>query len=179
MKKPKPILDFCIEDLRWRKISRLKNHLEQAAAMTLASLPNRFQFPCHVTLLLTTNTTIRRLNRDFRGIDKPTNVLSFPQYDKLKSVRFGTLKEPPHMGDIAIAYQYIVDESNKKHYILIDHLVHLMIHGLLHLFGYDHRMDREANRMERLEKKIMEQLGRPDPYRLDLPLPNHKRTRPR
>jgi probable rRNA maturation factor len=69
------------------------------------------------------------------------------------------------MGDIAIAYRYIVGEAKRDNKILINHLTHLFIHGLLHLFGYDHGLDPEAARMERLETKIMAALGLPDPYR--------------
>ena len=72
------------------------------------------------------------------------------------------------MGDIVLGYQYIVVETEKKHKILINHVTHLMIHGILHLFGYDHRLSADAVRMEQLEQKVMGGLGLPDPY---APLP--------
>lgn len=176
--KPTPsALDLRIEDVRWRRIPRLKYHLELAAATALDSLPKNYRFPCRINLLLSTNAVIRKLNRDFRGLDKPTNVLSFPQFNQLKSVRFDPEMGPVHMGDIAISYQYVVAEAKKTHKILINHLTHLMIHGILHLFGYDHGVEVDANRMERLEKRIMKQLGLPDPYAVLLH--NPKQIRPK
>jgi probable rRNA maturation factor len=157
-------IDFRKDTVAWDKIPRLKSRLQKAADMTLAHLPSRLQFPIQVNLLLTTNAAIRRLNRDFRGMDKPTNVLSFPQIDPVILVRLKRQKHTIELGDITIAYQYIVVEAKNDHKILINHVTHLFIHGLLHLFGYDHRQDPEAARMERLETKIMAALDLPDPY---------------
>jgi probable rRNA maturation factor len=168
----------------WKRIPRLRSHLQKAAEATWAHLPARFQLPCEVGVLLTGDAGMRRLNRDFRGIDKPTNVLSFPEFggkelSKLASypprapTRGGhdaaskiDCTYPIFIGDIALGYQYIVVEAKKDHKILKNHLSHLMIHGILHLFGYDHIHDKDASRMERLEKKIMVSLGLPDPYQL-------------
>lgn len=138
--------------------------MELAASATLARVPKKLRFPATVTVLLTDNKTMRRLNRDFRGIDKPTNVLSFPQFASHQLTKFGKNGRPVPIGDIALAYQYIVVESKKDHKILINHALHLLIHGLLHLFGYDHKTVTAANKMERLEKTIMAGLGLPDPY---------------
>lgn len=148
----------------WSRIKGLRARLARAAQVAQAHLPERLRFPVSANLLLTTDADIRRLNRDFRGMDRATNVLSFPELEPadLKRVKRG--KEPTAVGDIAIAYQYMVSESKKDHKILIDHVTHLFIHGLLHLFGYDHLTDPEATRMERLETKIMAALGLPDPY---------------
>ena len=107
----------------------------------------------NVTLLLTNDGAIRRLNRDFRGIDRPTNVLSFPQWTPRQLSKIGKKGEIVPLGDIVIAYQYVVAEAKKDHKILINHVTHLLIHGLLHLFGYDHTSDTEAGKMERLEKR--------------------------
>jgi probable rRNA maturation factor len=148
----------------WSRIKGLEARLEKAAKITQRHLPKQFRFPATVNLLLTTNAELRRLNRDFRGIDKPTNVLSFPQHESVFLGQFRTKKSPVELGDIAIAYQYIVGEAKKAHKILINHVTHLFIHGFLHLFGYDHIMELEAGRMERLETKIMAALDLPDPY---------------
>src|ERR1700733_473299 len=152
--KPRAILDIQIQAAGWHRILRLRAQLEKAAKKTLMQLPEKFPFPCTITLLLTNDSTIRQLNRDFRGIDKPTNVLSFPQFDPRKLPKKGKEKAPILIGDIAIAYQYVVGETKKNHKILINHLTHLLIHGILHLFGYDHEADTKAVRMERLEGKI-------------------------
>jgi probable rRNA maturation factor len=164
MLKHPVIMDFHIEDPRWRHIPHICAKLEAAAVSTLQQLPKALRFPCTVTLLLTKDTGIKRLNRDFRGIDKPTNVLSFPQFRPEELPKIGRNGEPVHIGDIAISYQYIVAEAENDHKILINHVVHLLIHGILHLFGYDHMAGAEAIRMERLEKKVMAGLGLPDPY---------------
>lgn len=159
-----PQLNILFEDKRWRKIPRLKSRLEKAATVTVGYLPKKLIFPFAVTLLLTSDKQIRKLNRDFRAKDKATNVLSFPQFEPRQLTKIGKQRTPVELGDIIIAYQYVVAESKKTHKVLINHLIHLFVHGLLHLFGYDHGTDAEANGMERLEKRIMAELGLPNPY---------------
>jgi probable rRNA maturation factor len=161
--KPHP-LDISIDAAGWRKIPGLRTRLELATDATFAALPKNLRFPCAAALLLTTDAAVRRLNRDFRGMDKPTNVLSFPQWEAAQLTKKGKARGLVTLGDIVIAYQYVVLEARKDHKILINHTTHLLIHGLLHLFGYNHELDAEAYRMERLEKKIMAGLGLPDPY---------------
>lgn len=164
MSTPPSILDINIMTSGWRRIPRLKARLEKAAQTTLVSLPQSLQFSCAMTVLLTGNEAVRRLNRDFRGADKPTNVLSFPQFEPRKLPKKGKGKDPVYLGDIAMAYQYIVGEASKDNKMLINHVIHLLIHGILHLFGYHHGSDTEAARMEHLEKRIMARLDLPDPY---------------
>ena len=158
-------LDIYIEDKRWRHIPRLRVQLKKAASATLIRLPKHLRFPCMVNVLLTNNEGVRCLNRDFRGIDKPTNVLSFPQFYLSELPKKGKKRERIELGDIAFGYQYVVAEAKKDNKILINHVHHLLIHGILHLFGYDHRLARDAIRMERLEVRIMKGLGLPNPYR--------------
>jgi len=172
-----PSLTITQKSVAWQRIPRLAARLKKAAAVTQTHLPKQLQFPVSVTLLLTTNAAIRRLNHDFRGIDKPTNVLSFPQYEPADLRRLTAVKTPVEIGDIAIAYQYMVDEAKRDHKLLINHITHLFIHGFLHLFGYDHLNDPDATRMERLETKIMAALDLPDPYRdADITEPKRART---
>ncbi len=159
-------LDLQFTDRRWRRIPKLRARLEKAAAVTLAHLPKNLRFPCTATLLLADDKTIRQLNRDFRGFDRPTNVLSFPQFAPRELTKKGKKREPVTLGDVVIAYQYVVAEAEKDRKPLINHVTHLLIHGLLHLFGYDHAADAEADSMERLEKRIMAKLGLPDPYKI-------------
>ena len=174
LKHPK-VLDFHIDDPRWRHIPHICAKLEQASVLTLSHLPKAQRFPCKITLMLSKDAAIRKLNHDFRGMDKPTNVLSFPQFAPDQLAKFGKQKTEIHVGDIAISYQYVVAEAKEQHKILINHVVHLMIHGILHLFGYDHASDAEAERMEKLEKKVMDELGLPDPYLvIDAPKPKTK-----
>ena len=161
---PKNIITINQDSANWSRVKGLRPRLALAAMVTQKHLPKGLQFPISANLLLTSDAAIKRLNRDFRGMDKATNVLSFPQHEPVNLKRFKAPKEPVEMGDIAIAYQYMVSESKKDHKILIDHVTHLFIHGLLHLFGYDHLNDPDATRMERLETKIMAALDLPDPY---------------
>jgi probable rRNA maturation factor len=157
-------LHLQTNSLSWSRIPRLRTRMEKAAQAALAHLPEHLRFPCAINVLLTKNAEIRRLNRTFRGIDKATNVLSFPQFDRSKLPKKGRKRDQIHIGDIALGYQYIVAETKKDHKILINHVLHLLIHGILHLFGYDHRLGAEAVRMERLEARIMAGIGLPDPY---------------
>ncbi|WP_024515131.1 rRNA maturation RNase YbeY [Bradyrhizobium sp. Tv2a-2] len=115
-----------------------------------------------VAVMLTDDAAIRTLNRDFRGIDKPTNVLSFPAPET-----HGADDEDvaPHaLGDIAIAYETLRREAEEEAKPFLNHLSHLAVHGFLHLIGYDHETDDEADEMEALETAILAQLGIPDPY---------------
>jgi probable rRNA maturation factor len=107
-----------------------------------------------VTLLLTDDATIRDLNRRFRAQDKPTNVLSFPAPQNPE--RF--------LGDIALAYGVCAREAEEQGKPLGHHLQHLVAHGVLHLLGYDHESDAQADEMEGLERAVLAGLGIPDPY---------------
>ena len=164
MPDPAALLEFQIDVASWRRIASVRARLERAAQMALSHLPKRLRFPITATVLLTGNAKLKRLNHDFRGINKPTNVLSFPQFTRTELHKLGKGKQPVAIGDIALGYQYVVAESKKEHKILINHITHLVIHGLLHNFGYDHQDEGEAAKMESLEIKIMKALGLPDPY---------------
>ena len=112
-----------------------------------------------VAIVLTDDSGIRSLNRDWRGIDKPTNVLSFPA---AKTPVHGG--EPRLLGDIAIAYETTRREAESENKPFAHHLSHLAVHGFLHLVGYDHENDADAETMESLERTILAGLGVPDPY---------------
>jgi len=107
-----------------------------------------------VAVLLTDNAEIQDLNRDWRGKDKPTDVLSFPA-DPM---------DKPFLGDIAIAIGVTQDDARTRDLSLDQHLSHMLIHGLLHLLGHDHKDDTEAAEMEALEIAALASLGWPDPY---------------
>ena len=108
-----------------------------------------------VSVLLTDDATIRALNRDWRQIDKPTNVLSFPAAEQAD----GKL-----LGDIVIAYETLARECADERRDFPHHLAHLTVHGFLHLIGYDHQTDSQADEMEGLESRIMRSMNLPDPY---------------
>jgi metalloprotein, YbeY/UPF0054 family len=123
-----------------------------ATAATLSTAGNE------VSILLTDDKAIRLLNREWRGIDKPTNVLSFPAATTKASARM------PLFGDIVIAYETLKRECDDEDRIFLHHLAHLTVHGFLHLIGYDHQVEAQAEEMEGLESKIMTRLQMPDPY---------------
>ena len=111
-----------------------------------------------VSLVFADDARIRGLNRQYRGKDRPTNVLSFPAAS-LGSGRLG-----PPLGDIVLARETIAAEATAEGLDFADHLTHLIIHGFLHLVGYDHETDDEAAVMEQLETAILGRLGIADPY---------------
>jgi probable rRNA maturation factor len=115
-----------------------------------------------LAVMLTDDPGIRTLNRNWRGIDKPTNVLSFPALQPEGARKPGDA--PPMLGDIAIAYETLRREADEEGKPFDHHLSHLAVHGFLHLVGYDHENDAEAEGMEALETEILAQLGIPDPY---------------
>ncbi|MBR0692343.1 rRNA maturation RNase YbeY [Bradyrhizobium lablabi] len=115
-----------------------------------------------LAVMLTDDAGIRTLNSNWRGIDKPTNVLSFPALQP--SASSGPADAPRMLGDIAIAYETTRREADDEQKPFDHHLSHLAVHGFLHLIGYDHENDEDAEDMESLEREILGQLGIPDPY---------------
>jgi len=112
-----------------------------------------------VTIVLPNDETVQRLNRDFRGMDKPTNVLSFIAHSPVVP---GT--DAP-LGDIILGFETVERECDEFGISFSDHVRHLVVHGCLHLLGHDHEGDYDAERMESLETEILADLGVPDPYR--------------
>lgn len=149
-----PGIEFVIEDPAWRAAG-LRPALRRAAARALA----HEGVAGGVTILLADDATLKRLNRDFRGKNKPTNVLSFPAADNPEG----------HLGDIAIAHGVTTAEACAAGKSFVDHAAHLAVHGVLHLLGYDHETDAEAAVMEPLETEILADLGIADPYAAPTP----------
>lgn len=115
-----------------------------------------------VSVVLTDDTAIRALNRDWRNIDKATNVLSFPA-GKPGSSAAATQSSIMMLGDIVVAYETLARECAEEDKSFLHHLAHLTVHGFLHLMGYDHETDLDAEAMERLESAILARLDVPDP----------------
>jgi probable rRNA maturation factor len=145
------VVDVLVQSPQWKKKPRAKAEIRAAirAAADATSAPNG-----EVAVVLTSDAALRKLNRQWRGIDKATNVLSFPA----AAPKMGIL------GDIAIAYETLVRESRHEHKEFAQHLSHLAIHGFLHLMGYDHQNDSDAEAMEKVERTVLARLGIPDPY---------------
>lgn len=115
--------------------------------------------PSEISVVLSDDEHIRELNKHHRGIDKPTNVLSFP------AVRMKTPAGAPRiLGDVVLAFETVEREAKEEAKSIENHLAHLVVHGVLHLLGYDHEDDDEAETMEARERQILARLGIPDPY---------------
>ena len=117
-----------------------------------------------LAIMLTDDAGIQTLNKNWRGIDKPTNVLSFPAVQPPSGHEPDDTDTPRMLGDIAIAYETTRREAGEEDKTFENHLSHLAVHGFLHLVGYDHEKDGEAESMEALEREILATLGIADPY---------------
>ena len=131
----------------------------RAGEAALADAAPSERFIADVTL--TDDAEQRRLNRTYRGKDMPTNVLSFPQ----AALETTDPDAPMLLGDVVLAFETVSREAVEQQKSLADHLSHLVVHGVLHLLGFDHENARDAAEMEMRETKILAGLGVPDPYR--------------
>ncbi|HEX8374556.1 MAG TPA: rRNA maturation RNase YbeY, partial [Geminicoccaceae bacterium] len=120
--------------------------------------------PVEVSVLLADDAHVRELNRVWRGVDKPTNVPSFPAREPGEP---WPAEGPAHLGDVAVALETVLREAAAEGKAPGDHLAHLVVHGTLHLLGHDHDADAEADAMEALEVRVLAGLGVADPYRDD------------
>jgi len=130
---------------------------EEAVRAALMQSKAKIAGAAELSMVLTNDAEQRILNRDWRGIDKSTNVLSFPQIEPFGAVQ-GLL------GDLILARETLVREAEEMGISFEDHFTHLVVHGFLHLLGYDHMDDDEALAMEGLETQILASLGVADPY---------------
>lgn len=121
--------------------------------------------PIMFNLSLSNNKLVQDLNRDYRGMDKPTNVLSFASIDDPNFYNDLALYEEVELGDIIIALETLQQEAEIKQIPLQNHFCHLLTHGLLHLLGFDHIEDEEAEYMEITEIEILSTLNIPNPYK--------------
>lgn len=148
---------------RWRRELPGAARLSVAAARAaVAGAGKPLAAPTELSIVLGDDALLRRLNRLWRGRDKPTNVLSFPAED-------GTPRAadaPLLLGDVVLAFETVALEARAQGKPPADHLRHLVVHGVLHLLGYDHVRAAQARRMEALEKTVLCGLGIADPYRL-------------
>jgi probable rRNA maturation factor len=152
-RKAAPSVDIQIASPLWDAQPLAEQTARDAIAAAAAALSTESG---EVSIVLTDNEAIRALNRDWRKIDKPTNVLSFPTPANPGGEKM--------FGDIVLAYETIARECHDEDRVFLHHLAHLAVHGFLHLIGYDHQTDSEADAMEALESKIMIALKLPDPY---------------
>ncbi len=146
-------IDVEVLDPRWLEALRTARAIcRRAAQAAIDGSGKRLSDHVSVVVALDSDAAVRRLNRTYRGKDKPTNVLSFPG-------------DKPSLGDIVLARQTVLREAREQGKRPADHLTHLVMHGTLHLLGYDHEQgERQARRMEKLETRLLAAMGIADPY---------------
>lgn len=137
----------------------LESRARAAVAAVLSHLA--VDEPLEISLVFTDDAEQRALNRDWRGKDRPTNVLSFPNMDDGGPAPAGL---PRLLGDVVLARETVAREAREQGKTLADHMVHLLVHGTLHLLGYDHEEAGDAAEMEALERAVLGGLGVADPY---------------
>ncbi len=176
MPEPSPV-ECMIEDARWDStdLERVANGAASAVLAHLRLAPEGFE----IALLACDDARSATLNTHFRDKAQPTNVLSWPAVELGADIageapmrpKPGTPEAPAHLGDIALAYETCVREADEQGKALHDHLAHLIVHAVLHLLGYDHQEDTDAELMELIEISILATLGVENPYAEGLELP--------
>ena len=154
-------VDCVIEDDRWEAAG-----LEDLAAEAVAAALRHHDLGGEVVVMGCDDARIAALNADFRGKPRATNVLSWPSVEHLPHApgAMPQLPDEEELGDIAIAYDTCLAEAAAQGKPVSDHVRHLLVHATLHLLGYDHQNDPDAERMEAAERAILAGLGIPDPY---------------
>lgn len=155
-RKKNVAIEVLVRSKRWLAQPRSAATIRKALA---ASTDDASTPPVELAIVLTDDSAIRALNRAWRGLDQPTNVLSFPS-GQTRATGAG----PLHLGDIVIAFETVAREAKADGKPFRHHLAHLAVHGYLHLIGHDHETARDARTMERLERRILARLDIPDPY---------------
>lgn len=153
-----PHLDVSVEAGDWHDIDRFTGLSRKAVDVTCKLAELKMHPETEMGIILTDDSNIKLLNQEHRGKASPTNVLSFPICDADVETK------GPMLGDVVLAFETLETEAKTQKKSLDEHFSHLIIHGILHLFGYDHQIDDDANEMEALEISVMRHLGYPDPY---------------
>lgn len=157
-RKPAVSIDIIVEAGEWPPKAALSALARKAVAAALAEA-GAADAPSELGIVFTDDAHIRTLNAAWRGKDKATNVLSFPAFPVQPGDRL-----PPMLGDVVLAAGTVAREAGLEDKPFDHHLVHLMVHGTLHLLGYDHETEAEAEAMEALERRALARLAIPDPY---------------
>ena len=164
-----PSIEISLIDPLWLEAVPQAEELVRKAgssAFVRADLDPRLAWRAlELSIVLADDATVHELNRTFRGKDRPTNVLSFANEEAAEELKLAPADQPCLLGDVVLARGVTLDEALQQGKTVQDHLVHLVVHGVLHLLGYDHEEDSEAKTMEALERSILSELGIADPYR--------------
>lgn len=153
------VLDISVESAEWEQLGDLEALALRAVNAAYEVTGGPPEAPVSVSLLFADDGAIRTLNANWRDKDKPTNVLSFPANHP------PGMPGPELLGDIILAHETCAREAREEDKSLLDHTTHLIVHGALHLLGYDHIEEDEAEEMEALEIEALATLGIADPYR--------------
>jgi len=148
--------DILISSPLWEREPDLEQKTERAVLQCAKTCGVEFDQPCELSVNFCDDAAIRELNAKWRGLDKATNVLSFPSP--------GPLESKLTLGDIVIAYETVAREAKEQGKPVAGHMTHMIIHGFLHLIGYDHETPLDAEEMEAVERRVASALGIPDPY---------------
>jgi probable rRNA maturation factor len=162
MTRTAPEIDLVVESALWNAAPGAEASLRRAISEAAAVLSTKH---AELAIVLSDDSAIRLLNRDWRGVDAATNVLSFPASSHSLARGEDKRAVPRLLGDIVLAYETIAREARDEGKPFDHHLAHLAVHGFLHLLGYDHERDDDAERMEKIERDILARLAIPDPYR--------------
>lgn len=157
MTAPALAVDILLQAPAWEQQADADATIRRALAAAADSVAH--PAAAQAVVVLASDAAVQQLNRDWRGRDVPTNVLSFPA-----AAMPAATGEPPMLGDIVLAYETLVREAEAEGKPFAHHLAHLAVHGFLHLLGYDHLTEAEAAVMEDAERKILRRLQIPDPY---------------
>ncbi len=156
---PPVVVDVAVEARGWRDgVPRVRERVLAAVAAAFQAAALVARPDAEISVVLASDDTVRALNRDFRHKAAATNVLSFPAVEPDETAT------APLLGDIVLALETTQREAADEAKPLEHHLSHLVVHGVLHLFGFDHICDEDAERMESLERAALASLGIPDPY---------------
>jgi probable rRNA maturation factor len=156
-------IEVAVDVCAWRRgVPRVVAAVRRACRAALATGAPRLG-SAELSLVLTDDRRLRALNRRWRGHDKPTNVLSFPTAGARRQF-VPAAGQPRLLGDVVVGFGVAAAEAETEGKQLPDHLAHLVVHGVLHLLGYDHARAGQARRMESLERRILAGLGVADPY---------------
>ena len=163
------MLEIALDaDEEWDSSSPWEKLVRRAAEAAIAESAHAqildSQRPLEISVTLTGNEQVRALNAKWRGKDKPTNVLSFPMVDELDLTRANIADRELLLGDIVLARGVCLNEAVEKGVSFENHAAHLLVHGTLHLLGYDHQDERDAADMEAREVRALARLGIANPY---------------
>ncbi|GHF16279.1 endoribonuclease YbeY [Kordiimonas sediminis] len=161
-------IDISIRSAAWDRTGLCHSLIEKTVPAVFGAIGIKSDIPGEISFSFVDDDEIQQLNAEYRDKNKPTNVLSFPGCDPDMLNDYTALAKrggPPVMfGDIIITYGVVAEEAMAQNKKFVHHLHHLLVHGLLHLLGYDHIEEDEAEEMEALEKRILQSFGISDPY---------------